>query len=155
MITVELIELIENHALSLSKDITRDLASNERTHGFRQVRQDELETRIFDLLQHLGDWIGDPRGQRVEAEFVDWGRRRFGQGIPLSEIVYAIIVLKQHLHRYIRDNGLIDTGFSRFESDYVLPMHMQSLQDLNATVSAFFDEALYCLARGYESAARS
>jgi hypothetical protein len=32
-------------------------------------------------------------------------------------------------------------------------MHLQSLQDLNATVGAFFDEALYYLTRGYEAAA--
>ena len=155
MITAALIGLIENHAPGLSRDISRDLASNERTRGFRQVKRDDLETRIFDLLQHLGDWIGDPKAYRVEAEFADWGRRRFGQGIPLSEIVYAIITLKQHLHRYIRDNGLVDAVFPRVDGDYVLPMHMQGLQDLNTTVSAFFDEALYHLARGYEAAARS
>ena len=155
MIAARLVELIEIHATGLASDVIQDLITNERTRGFRQVKRDDLETRIFDLLQHLGDWIGDPKAYRVEAEFADWGRRRFGQGIPLSEIVYAIITLKQHLHRYIRDNGLVDAVFPRVDGDYVLPMHMQGLQDLNTTVSAFFDEALYHLARGYEAAARS
>ena len=33
-------------------------------------------------------------------------------------------------------------------------MHLHSLQELNATVGTFFDEAIYHLARGYETAAR-
>jgi hypothetical protein len=152
MISAKLIELIENHAPNLAHDITQELVSNARTGAFRHVRRDELEPRIFELLHHLGNWIGEPQSQRVETEFQEWGRRRFGQGIPLSEIVYAIIILKRHLRRYIRDNGLVDAAFPRVEGDYVLPLHLQSLQDLNATVGAFFDEALYHLARGYESA---
>jgi hypothetical protein len=152
MIFAKLIDLIENHAPRLAHDITEDVLSNERTRSFRAVKRDDLEPRIFELLLHLGNWIGSPRSDRVEAEFTEWGRRRFDQGIPLSEIVYAIIILKKHLRRYIRDHGLVDASFPRVEGDYVLPMHLQSVQDLNATVGTFFDEALYYLARGYEMA---
>jgi hypothetical protein len=115
------------------------------------VPQDDLERRVFQLFHHLGNWIGNPKSERVEVEFVDWGRRRFGQGIPLSEIVYAIVILKQHLRRYIRDNGVVDAAFPRIDGDYVLPMHLHSLHDLNVRVGEFFDEALYYLTRGYEA----
>jgi hypothetical protein len=153
MISAKLIELIEIHAYPLTQDVARDLATNPRTPGFRAVLPGDLERRVFQLFNHLGNWIGDPRSERVEAEFTDWGRRRFGQGIPLSEIVYAIIILKHHLRRYISDNGLVDAAFPRIEGDYVLPMHLHSLQALDARVSEFFDEALYYLARGYEGEA--
>jgi hypothetical protein len=90
----------------------------------------------------------------VQSEFENWGRRRFDQGISLSEIVYAVIVLKQHMARYIVDNGLVDASFPLVDNDYVLPMHLSSLQDLNNRVSQFFDEAIYHLARGYEEGAQ-
>ena len=151
MISAKLIELIEIHATRLAADVAHDLRSNPRTGGFRSVPQDDLERRVFQLFHHLGNWIGHPKSERVEAEFVDWGRRRFGQGIPLSEIVYAIVILKQHLRRYIRDNGLVDAAFPRIDGDYVLPMHLHSLHDLNVRVGEFFDEALYYLTRGYEA----
>jgi hypothetical protein len=154
MISAKLIELIEIHATRLATDAAQDLLSNPRTAGFRSVPQDVLERRVFQLFHHLGNWIGNPKSERVEAEFVDWGRRRFGQGIPLSEIVYAIVILKQHLRRYIRDNGLVDAAFPRIDGDYVLPMHLHSLHDLNVRVGEFFDEALYYLTRGYEAEAR-
>jgi len=154
MIAAKLIELIEIHADRLTADVARDLVTNERTRGFRAVRPQDLEQRIFQIFHHLGNWIGEPRSRSVEAEFGDWGRRRFDQGIPLSEIVYAVIVLKQHMARYILDNGLVDASFPRIDSDYVLPMHLNSLQELNTQVGQFFDEALYHLACGHEDEAK-
>ena len=154
MISAKVVELIEIHASRLTNDVAQDLTTNPRTPGFRAVPRERLEQRVFQLLNHLGNWIGDPRSAKVEAEFAEWGSRRFDQGIPISEIVYAIIVLKQHLSRYIGDNGLVDAAFPRTESEYVLPMHLHSLQELNTRVGEFFDEALYQLTCGYEQRAR-
>lgn len=150
MVAEKLVELIELHAGRLAADVTQDLMTNERTRGFRKVRRVDLEERIFRLFHQLGDSLGHRHSERLQAEFSDWGGRRFGQGIPLSEIIYSIIVLKQHLRRYIRDNGLVEASFPRVEGDFVLPMHLNSLQDLNAQVGLFFDEALYHLTCGYE-----
>ena len=155
MIAAKLVELIEVHAPGLTSEITSDLMTNGRTAGFRAVRAQDLEQRIFEILNHLGDWIGDPHSERVQAEFTDWGRRRFDQGIPLTELIFAIVLIKQHLRRYINDNGLVDAAFPRVESDYILPLHLHSIQELNARVGQFFDEALYDLACGYEDRARS
>ena len=153
MISAKLIELIEIHADRLTADTVRELTTNPRTAGLRTVPRDDLEQRVFQVFHHLGSWIANPRSERVEAEFTEWGRRRFSQGIPLSEVVYAMIVLKRHLRRYIGDNGLVDAAFPRMEGDYVLPMHLYNLEDLNVSVGQFFDEAIYCLARGYEQGA--
>jgi hypothetical protein len=153
MISAKLVEMIEIHAGRLASDVVQELKTNDLTRGFRTVRANDLERRIFEIFHHLGDWIGNPRSEQVRSEFAGWGRQRFGQGIPLSEIVQAITILKRQLRRYIRENGLVDAAFPRAEQEYVLPMHLHSLQDLNAQVGEFFDVALYELARGYEAAA--
>ena len=153
MIAAKLIELIELHAEPLAADAARDLASNPHTPGFRAIPHADLSRRISALLHHLGDWVGDPRTDRVQREFTEWGARRFDQAIPLSEIVYAITVLKEHLRRYIREHGLVDASFPRVEAEYILPVHLHSLMELTVTVERFWDEALYALARGYESQA--
>ena len=154
MISARLVEMIEIHATPLTNDVVEDLLTNDRTRGFRNVRRSDLERRIYEIFHHLGDWIGNPKAERVRTEFTDWGVERFGQGISLSEIVYAVMLLKRHLRRYIRDHGLVDAVFPHVEREYILPMHLHSLQDLNAQVGEFFDEALYDLATGYESAAK-
>jgi hypothetical protein len=153
MISSKLIELVEIHAPRLTADVVADLRSNPRTPGFHRIPVDELEPRLFAVIHHLGNWIGEARADDIRREFEDWGRRRQRQGIPLSEIGYALILLKKHLRRYIQDHGLIDASFPRMEGDAVLPLHLHSLQALNAMVGDFFDEAFYHLARGYEAAA--
>jgi hypothetical protein len=154
MVAEQLVELIEIHAGRLAADVTQDLMTNDRTRGFRALRRVDLEERIYRLFHQLGDWISHRHHDKVQTEFAEWGRRRFEQHIPLSEVICSMIILKQHLRRYIQDNGLVEASLPRVESDYVLPMHLHSLQDLNAQVGLFFDEALYHLARGYEDSAR-
>jgi hypothetical protein len=155
MIFAKLIELIEANAERLTGDVAHALVTDQRTWSFRRVPRKELEERIFEIYRHLGDWIGEPDDARVQAEFEAWGHRRFGQGMQLSEIVCAVIILKQHLRRYIRDHGLVDAASPRADSEYVLPMHLYGLQELNARVGEFFDRALYYLALGYEAEARA
>lgn len=153
MIAAHVIELIEIHADRLTNEVANSLVVNVRTTGFRRVRLDELERRIFEILHHLGAWIGNPKSERVRTEFLDWGRRRFDEGIPLSEIVYAVLLLKSTLRRYIRDNGLVEEVVPRVYGDGVLPVHLHGLMELNSQVNEFFDEAIYHLCMGYETAA--
>jgi hypothetical protein len=153
MIAARLIQLIETHAGRLADDVAKDLTTNPRTPGFRAVPVEELSERVFQICVHLGNWIGDPKAELVRAEFATWGTKRFAQGILLSEVVYAVIIIKSHLRRYIRENGLVDAAFPRTEAEYILPMHLHSLQALNEQVSTFFDEAVFALAQGYERAA--
>jgi hypothetical protein len=153
MISAKLIELIGTHAGVLAAEVASDLRSNPRTAAFRAVTQGDLSDRVSQIFHHLGNWIGEPGSEAVRNEFADWGSKRFGQGIPLSQIIYAIIVIKAHLRRYIREHGLLESAFPRVEADYILPMHLHSLQQLNEQVGTFFDEALFQLALGYERAA--
>jgi hypothetical protein len=153
MFSAQLVELIEIHAGRLATEATDDLLTNERTPSFRAVPRKDLEERVFNLYHYLGNWIGDPKDDAVQTEFEDWGRRRFRQRIPLSEIVFAIILVKKHLRRYIRDHGVVDSSAAsaRVEGDYLLPMALHSVQELNFMVGEFFDKALYYLARGFEA----
>jgi len=154
MLAARLIRLIEDHSEELTRKVLRDLTTNPRTRSFQSVPRDELESRIGDLYRNLGAWIGDPRDEAVQAEYEAWGRRRLRQGILLSEIVYALLLIKHHLARYIREHGLVEfSGDAAPLGDY-LPVHLHGLQELSHMVGEFFDRALYYLARGYEAEAR-
>ena len=96
MIGAKLVELVEIHSPRLTADIVDDLLVNERTRGFRAVRRSELEQRVFQLLHHLGNWIGDPRSDKTRDEFTDWGRRRFDQRIPLSAFTQSRMTTDYH-----------------------------------------------------------
>jgi len=154
MLSARLIRLIEDHSGALTREVLQDLATNPRTRSFESVPRAELESRIGSLYRNLGAWIGEPRDDAVRAEYEEWGRRRFRQGIPLSEIVYALLLVKHHLRRYIRDHGLVEFSADPPASGEFLPVHLHGVQELNHMVGEFFDRALYYLARGYEAEAR-
>jgi len=153
MVADRLVEIIEKNAARLAAEVADDVATNARTRGFRAVPRKDLEKRVFQILHHLGQSLSARRSERVKAEFADWGRRRFDQGIPFSEIIYSIIVLKHHLRRYIRENGLVEASFPRVGRNLTVPVHLNNLQELNAEMSLFFDEALYHLSCGYQEVA--
>jgi hypothetical protein len=153
MLGARLLQLIQAHADSLTNEVIRDLRTHDRTPSFRRLSLSNLESRIGALYSNLGRWIGDADESAVRLEYEEMGRRRFQEDIPLSEIVYALLLTKQHLRRYIRDHGLVDFTGDRMMPDELLPLELHSIQELNYQVGEFFDRALYHLARGYEAEA--
>jgi hypothetical protein len=153
MLGARLLLLIQSHAGALTRETLQDITTNDRTPSFRGLRQAELESRVALLFNNLAKWIGDPSDAEVRDEYEEMGRTRFREGVPVSEIVYAIILTKTHLRRYIREHGLVDFAGDRLTPDELLPVELHSIQELNYQVGEFFDRAVYYLARGYESEA--
>jgi hypothetical protein len=155
MLTSRLMEFIESHATTLINEAMQDVVTNERTSSFRLIPPAELEQRIAALYLNLGKWIGNPQDDAIRKEYEEWGRARFRQGIPLSEIVYCLILAKAHLRRFIREHGLLAFSGDRVTPDELVPVQLYGIQELNYMVGEFFDRALYYLTRGYEAAART
>jgi len=153
MLGNRLIQLIENHSDSLTEDVLHDALTNEKTVSFKRVPIEELKPRVAALYENLSKWIGNPNQDDIRHEYEDWGRTRFRQGIPFSEIVYVLILTKKHLRKFIREHGLVTFPGDRVAPDEIVPVELYSIQELNYLVGDFFDRALYHLVRGYESAA--
>ena len=153
MLGAHLLQLIQSHARSLTSDVINELRTNARTPAFRRLDPAELETRVAALYWNLGQWIGSSDDEAVRREYEDIGRSRFREGVPVSELVYALLLTKHHLRRYIREHGSVDFAGARVLPDELLPLELYSIQELNYQVGEFFDRALYHLARGYEAEA--
>jgi hypothetical protein len=154
MFSMALIKLIETHAESLTREVVEDLVTNEHTPTLHGLSKADLEPRIFRLCHTLGDWLAGPNHQRIRAEYEDWGKARQQQKVPVSEIVYSIILIKQHLRRYIREHGPAIFSGEPIRRGEVLPLELYSIQELNYAVGDFFDQALYYLTRGFEAQAK-
>ena len=150
MLGPRLMQLIQAHSSAISKDVIKELTTNERTPSFRRLTPLEMEARINALFENLGTWIGNSDERAIRREYELMGRTRFREGVRISEIVYALLVSKQHLRRYIRDHGLVEFAGDRVVPEEFLPIELQSIQELNYQVGEFFDRALYYLALGYE-----
>jgi hypothetical protein len=150
MLGANLLLLIQVHAAALTDAVVKELMTHDRTATLRRLNPTDVEARVSALFDNLGKWLGSADEGAIQHEYEDMGRTRFRQGVPISELIYALVITKGHLRRYIREHGLVDFAGDRIASEELLPLELHSIQELNYQVGEFFDRALYHLARGYE-----
>jgi len=150
MIGTRLLLLIQSHAGAITHDVVQDMRTNKHTVAFHRVNEADVDARVSALFYNLARWIGDADERAIEAEYEDMGRARFKQGVPISQLVYALLITKHHLRRYIREHGLVDFAGDRVVPQELLPLELHSIQELNYQVGEFFDRALYHLTLGFE-----
>ncbi len=145
MLSDRLVRMIEDHADELTRGVVNDLQSNARTQAYHKLSREELHHRAFEVYRNLGRWLSDKTDARVEASYSELGKRRCAEVVPLSEVIYALVLTKYHLRDFIRSAGLVDSAVELYQE-----------QELHRLVGSFFDKAMYYTAQGYEreSAAR-
>lgn len=153
MLAGRLLQLVQAHAGPLTSDVIKDLKTSDRTQAFHRADTSDLEARVGALYVNLGKWIGNPDESTIREEYEHMGRSRYREGVPVSQLIYALVLTKKHLRRYIREHGLVDFAGDRVVPEELLPLELHSIQELNYQVGEFFDRALYHLARGYEAEA--
>ena len=134
-----LMKQIETHAEQLTERVIQAVRTNPRTKFLSDLSEDELRRRFFDLFRNLGQWLGERGEEQIEATFGEIGRRRCDEGVPLTELVYALVLVKQHLWDYIAKNVMPASEENLYQEELVGEM-----------VGRFFDRAIYHTVRGYE-----
>ena len=143
MLSTRLVRLIEDHAEELTRGVLNDLQKNARTPSYHKLSREELHHRVYTVYRNLGDWLGHVAEESIEAAYSELGATRRAESIPLSEVIYALVLTKYHLRDYIRTCGLVDSAVELYQE-----------QELQRLVGRFFDRAIYHTVRGYERAGR-
>lgn len=141
MLSAHLIRTIEMSAEELTRELLDDLGRNPRTPSFHGLTRDELHNRIYDVYHNLGRWLAERDELHIEKVYGDLGRRRHDVHTPISELLYLVILVKEHLRGYIRRVAAANSA---------VEMHQEA--ELNMMIGHFFDQALYYAVKGYEAA---
>jgi Zn-dependent peptidase ImmA (M78 family) len=141
MLSAYLVRMIENHAEDLTREVLDDLTQNPKTPAWHTLSRDELHRRVYDLYHNLGHWLADKSEALVERTYSQMGRERFAEHVPLTELVFATMLIKDHLRNFIRRAGVVYSA---------LELHREV--ELNLMIGHFFDKALYYAVTGYEEA---
>ncbi len=144
MIATKLVRLIEKHSDNLAKSLTDKIHGSKRTEGYLRVSHDELLRATRELYKNLGEWLLSKTDADIELRWVELGRRRLQQNVPLPDFLAGIIMSKENLWAFIQRESV---------SDHILEVlgEMEFLQLLDG----FFDRALYFAVTGYEDARRA
>jgi hypothetical protein len=144
MLSFRLVKAIESHAEQLTRGAVHDLQTNQRTPTYHTLPAEELHHRAHAVYSNLGRWLGEKSDQTIEAFYAELGKQRSAEGIPLCEVVYALLLTKYHLRDYIRTSGLVDSAVELYQD-----------QELQRLVGHFFDRAIYYTVKSYECEAAS
>ena len=140
MFALRLVHLIEDHADRLAEGLMRKLQNSESCSELLDaVPASELRHRAHEIYQNVADWLLNKSDSEIEERYIGLGARRAHQGVPYSQMLYALLATKENLWEYLRDEALLE------------PRELIGEMDLLYTLDRFFDRAAYFSSVGYES----
>jgi hypothetical protein len=144
MIALRLVRLIEDHSDELVTGLLGKFKSSEHTQDMAKVPEQELRQRVYEILNHLGEWLLDKKEEDVRRRYVEVGMRRASQGVSLTSFCWAMVLTKQHLRDFISRQGFLRGA-----------LEMYGELELLQLLDQFFDHALCYATAGYEQVRES
>jgi hypothetical protein len=137
-----LIKTIEANAEELAQGTVKKLQTSPRSESYHQLSHRDLYNRCYEIYHHLGLWLWEKSDHAIQAQYNELGERRFEEGIPLTQVLWALVLTREHLLEYLAGCGLVDSAMDLYQQ-----------QEFVRLISHFFDRALCYTAQGYERSA--
>jgi len=141
MLAYKLVRLIEANSETLAAGLLAKVQTSELTRSYRNVPPEELKEGVYDIYNHLGEWLLGKTSFDIELRYEEIGTRRVHQGVPISELIWVLILTKENLWEFLRRESLPERPAEAFGE-------LEMLQLLDQ----FFDRAIYYASVGYERA---
>jgi len=139
MLSNRLVRLIETHANALALNLSEKVQASTQLGDYHKVPTYELNARVYDIYHQLGNWLLERKEEDIEHRYTAIGIRRAAQGVPLSQLIRAIVLTKQNLWEFLKRESAVDS-----------PIEVFGAQELWQLLDQFFDSAIYYAALGYE-----
>jgi len=135
-----LVRLIETHSDGLAASLLERTRQSEKTRNYiDKVPPEDLRQRVYDIYQHLGQWLITKKESDVEQRYLEIGALRLRQGVMLSQLIWAILLVKDNLFDFLNR----EAGNER-------PSEVFGVLEILQLLDQFFERAVYYAAVGYE-----
>jgi hypothetical protein len=142
MMLYRLVRLIETHSQALAAGLLDQVENSKLTPNFQQnVPPEDLKERVYEVYRHLGEWLMGKDELQLEQRYLKIGARRADQQVPLSEVIWVIILTKDNLWEFIKKESVLER-----------PVEVFGELEMLQLLEQFFDRAIYYAAVGYEQA---
>jgi len=141
MMLYRLVRLIETHSEALAACLLDRVQNSDATPDYGKVPPEELKERVYEIYRHLGDWLTTKDELDLEQRYLAIGARRALQGLPMSQVAWAIVLTKENVWEFIKK----EIGIER-------PVEVFGEMEMFQLLDRFFDRAIYYAAVGYELA---
>jgi hypothetical protein len=138
----QLINIVECHASKLTRDTVEKLQTSPRTPSYKSLAYSELTYRVNEIYQNLSHWLCDKTDPVIRSWYNELSEKRFKEGIPIQELLWALTLTKLELMSYLDSYALADSAIELYRQ-----------QELDRFVGRFFERAICYAAEGYAHAA--
>ena len=139
MLAYRLVRLIETHSDALVAGLLEKVQSSEFTGDYCNVPPEELKQRVYEIYRHLGEWLLGKTEFDIKERYREIGARRAEQNVPLSQLVWVIVLTKENLWEFLKHEAGLEPPVEVFGE-------LEMLQLLDQ----FFDRAIFYASLGYE-----
>jgi hypothetical protein len=119
----------------------RQIHEDAEMKEMRNASQTELRERWQVVLRNLGDWLAAGKSSKLVHQYEEFGRMRFEEQVPLHETVRVLHILRNEMIDFLQERCMPETSVDVYAEE-----------ELEQRVTRFFDELVFHLIRGYESA---
>lgn len=142
MMLYRLVRLIENHSQSLAACLLDQVEASELTKNYqRNVPGEELKEKVYEIYRHLGEWLIGKDETDLQNRYLQIGARRSAQRVPLSEVIWVIVLTKENLWEFVKKEAILER-----------PVEVFGELEMLQLLEQFFDRAIYFASVGYELA---
>jgi len=139
-----LIRTIENNAEEFAEATVKKLHSSTRTEAYHKLSHRDLYNRCYEIYHNLGLWLWEKSDHAIQAQYNELGEKRSQEGIPLAQVLWAIVMTKERLLEYLGACGLVDSAMDLYQQ-----------QEFVRLIGHFFDRAVCYTGEGYERQAHA
>jgi succinate-acetate transporter protein len=130
---------VDSYGEEIAQMWLQDLRGSAQTPSYGVVSDEELvNASEFALTQVAEYFDGKPSEHNIGEWFHKLGATRAAQGLPLPELLSAILLLKREVWMTARTHGVWESA-----------MDLQRAVDLNRELGRYFDRAVYYATAGY------
>jgi hypothetical protein len=141
MLAYRLVRLIETHSDGLATGLLARVQSSEFTRDYCKVPSIDLQERVYEIYRHLGEWLLGKTDFDIRERYMEIGALRAEQQVPLSQLVWVIVLTKENLLDYLKN----EAGMER-------PTEVFGELEMLQLLDQFFDRAIFYASMGYEQA---
>jgi hypothetical protein len=141
ILAYRLLRLVETHSDALAASLLEKTRTSPMLPSYSNVPPEELRDRVHGIYRHLAEWLLAKGDLDVEKRYLEIGAQRAHQGVPLSQLLWVIVLTKRNLWEFMKQASVLDR-----------PTEVASELEVSELLDQFFDRAIYYAAVGYEQA---
>jgi hypothetical protein len=138
----KLVQHLKANADGMSERLLEKVRSSPRCSDLLlRVPAEEHKRYAIEIYHDLMEWLLAESDSIIEHRYAELGMRRAQQGVPFSDMFWAVCTTREYLWEHIQQECLLDE-----------PVEFWGGVMLLRSVNQFFDRALYFTILGYQKA---